>query len=79
MTIQTIEIIMSRIDVANPASPIAVFECGKRDSLNAVFADTVETRRWIKRGKDYFGYNLIGVFDRYMEPEGIIETLRDAL
>ena len=52
MSLYGIDIIMTRIKAAEPGSPIAVFECGKRECLSAVFADTVESRKHIKNKKD---------------------------
>jgi hypothetical protein len=67
MTVSTMAIIMSRIASASPASPIAVFDVGRNDVADAMFASTahVALRR---RMRDH---NLIGVFDKEMNPEWI--------
>ena len=79
MSLYGIDIIMTRIKHATPGSAIAVFECGKRECLNSVFADTVESRKNIKRKNDGFGYRLIGVYHRYSDLEVVREKLVEYL
>lgn len=73
MTVMTIDLIKARIQVAEPSSPIAVFSCGAQDHLNAVFANTVETQRWIREGV----FPLVGVYHNRMNVERVCRFLSD--
>jgi len=78
MSIGTVKTIIDRIKVATVLSPIAVFKETNDEAievLNAVFADTVETRKRI--ANNYYGY--IGTFDRTMNMADIRKQLRQAL
>ena len=65
------EVIVDRIWVASKKSPIAVFQCAKEGLLDAVFADTIQSRREIKSGR-----GLIGVYDKSMNLDVILMDLR---
>lgn len=60
MSAAPVSAIMLRITNASPKSPIAVFKVrGGKNSLNAVFAETVLSRQQIEKNS-----NLVGVFDK---------------
>jgi len=61
--------IIDRISVATTDSPIAVFRCNTPRKLNAVFFNTIGTRKLI--GNDQY----IGTFDRTDDMRGILATL----
>lgn len=63
MSIMTVDLIMERIKIATPDSPIAVFRSAIIGQLDAVFAETVETRRVIRSAEK----QLVGVYHRGME------------
>ena len=63
MSIMTVDLIMEKIKIATPESPIAVFKCDIIGQLDAVFAETVETRRVIRSAEK----QLVGVYHKGME------------
>lgn len=62
MSLSSVEHTMSRIAGSTAESPIAVFACNRSDMVNAMFADTVESRRKIRAETA----GLIGVYDGTM-------------
>lgn len=77
MSNMTIPLIMNRIKSATKSSPIAVFEChrvGEEIFANAVFADTIISRQWIRERSHGF----VGVFDGDMNTQEIEQTIRNA-
>lgn len=60
MSISQINVILRRIEDAEPESPIAVFRATEEDCACVVFASTVITRAMIRMGDP----DLIGVFDK---------------
>jgi hypothetical protein len=40
---------------------LAIFAANEPDMVNVVFADTIETQRWIRRGYP----KLVGIYDRH--------------
>ena len=67
----TVDHIITRIEAAEPSSPIAVFRHEEEDKLNAVFASTVKTRGMI----DAQHPDLIGVYHRRMDLKQIRREL----
>ena len=64
MSVSTIDVIIGRIQSATSESAIAVFSCDKANCLNAVFANTVASRKLISNG---LNLDLVGVFDKTMD------------
>ena len=62
MKVQSVDVILERIDIATERSPIAVFYAQNDGALGlaAVFASTVDTQRKIKTGCS----ELVGVFNQ---------------
>ena len=73
MSIATIEIVMKRIEGAEPNSPIAVFRHEAEDKLNAVFASTVKARGMISAHHP----DLIGVYHGGMDLKKIKRDLSE--
>lgn len=76
MSICNIQVAMSRIESAEPRSPIAVFRTkGEDGQVNAMFASTVMTQRMLNTsaGKE----NLIGVFDKTMPKSIVRQQIKD--
>lgn len=69
------EIIMGRIAVATPESPLAVFKCGSDRLLNCVPKSTVMTSVWLDRGFP----ELVGIFHRDMPTGKVSMMLKAAL
>lgn len=67
---ESIQKIMSRIEDATPASPIAVWRLHD-GSLKSQFAGTIETRRRI----EICPPSLIGVFDRTMNKNEVLAAM----
>lgn len=59
MSYDTPYTIINRIKLATHESPIAVFQCEKEGKLDAMFANTVFTKKRINKG-----YGFIGKFHR---------------
>ena len=56
MSISSADVIISRIKSATAHSKIAVFRSKRKEMLNAVFADTIESRRILKlKNKNFIG------------------------
>lgn len=72
MSLTTLDIAMSRIELALPHSPIAVFRTDVPRRLNTVFANTAMTQDLI-RGQSS---RLIGVFHGQMNLERVRVELR---
>lgn len=71
MSEATLRQIMLRIESADKKSPIAVFRSDVRGKLNAVFADTAETKRLIhEKDKTH-----IGTYHKEMDRELIYKRL----
>lgn len=64
-------IIIGRIKSASAESPIAVFLCNKPLCLDAVFADTAESKRKIQAKE-----GLVGVYDKTMDIQAIATELQ---
>ena len=62
MSSATPKIVMGRIAAATPLSKMAIFESSVAGQVNAVFAQTSESAKLIKRGDDGAGRKLIGVY-----------------
>ena len=60
MSISTVDMIIGRIKLATAESPISVFRCHVPGRLNAVFSNTVLTRKMVASG----GYGYVGTFTR---------------
>ena len=75
MSLSTLDIIIDRIKLATEESPIVVFKQPMEKNLNAVFADTVFTKRWIKYKEFFF----VGNFHRNMELDEVKRQLKAAL
>jgi len=63
MSVSSIAVIMGRIGVATPDSQIAVFKNEQEGMLDAVFANTVNSLKDIRRS----GRLVVGVFDKSMD------------
>lgn len=63
MTIMSSELIISRIEAATPASPIAVFKSDVKGSFDVVFANTVTTQKIILEGSR----KLVGIYHNGMD------------
>lgn len=73
MSIMSVKLIMERIAIATPNSPIAVFRYGKSKYLNAMFGSTVRTMQQIRNGDP----DLIGIYDKTMNAHEIeLELMR---
>ena len=72
------KIVMGRIAAATPLSKMAVFESSLIGQVNAVFAQTSESAKWIKRGDDGAGRKLIGVYSADDDQATVYAELRRA-
>lgn len=70
---QAKKMILDRISVATPESPIAVFRHVQNEKIvfSAIFADTIKSRKLLAKKPS----NLVGVFDRTHEPDDIKRAL----
>lgn len=75
MAVLDVDSIIEKIKIAEQDSPIAVFLGPYRDRLNAVFAHTVETQRWIRDGV----HPLVGVYHNKMNIEQIRRFLHGVI
>lgn len=65
------EVVIQRIAVAEPESPIAVFRSAVPGCVNAVFADTIQSKREIKARA-----GLVGIYDKTMNLDRVMMDLR---
>ena len=75
MSISTYEFIIFRIKYASEDSPIAVFREPMEGKLNAVFADTAMTKKWVKYKDKLF----VGSFHKNMDINDVKMKLKAAL
>ena len=75
MSLSTLDMIIDRIKSAPEESPIAVFREPMERNLNAVFADTVKTRKWMKYKEKLF----VGNFHQNMDAAEVKMKLKAAL
>jgi hypothetical protein len=77
MTIQTMDCVIDRIEISTEQAPIAVFWApdvlskNGKPGLNCMYANTIETQRWMQEGS----YPLLGIFDGSMDEEKTRKTL----
>ena len=67
----TPEVVLDRIKVAKPESPIAVFRCNEEGKLDAVFAATIQSMKEIRDG-----CGLVGVYHREMNLDRVMLDLQ---
>lgn len=67
--------VLTRLRVADPGSPIAVFRGDSPDQMLVYFANTTGTRRMIKESPR----RLIGLFHRDMDFDKVVEDISIAL
>lgn len=75
MSDMTLRDALERISTTPAESPLAGFASTKPGHVNLVFANTVETHRWIARGVPVF----VGLFDRDAPQAAVEQFLRDVL
>jgi len=69
--------ILERVLVAEPDSPIAVFDHPLAGCLRAAFASTVQSQKDIARGHDIYYAQLVGVYDNSMNFSEVRRQLLD--